>query len=316
MNAVELKELLLQVLESSKRTSDKRISEAFAIYENWAKYNLSGKSIALTKISYNHFIKLFGDLKFSEIDEFIAEKFIVELSKKVPSGYRTYFRTIKAMFSKFQFWNFIPENPFARIKLKKIQKNEQKFLTEDEFYKLIEFEKNKTLKLLFEFTFLSGLRLSEVANLCWENVNLKEKFIQIGSENFTTKSRRIRKVPLCDRAIEILNELKPKIFKIDQRNFIFCKSNGFPYSPDFISKSFKKLIRLAGLYPQLHFHSLRHSFVAFLIDKNVNLYIIKEILGHSSISVTEGYSHLNFSSLKNAIEVLNHSQKNQKEVQQ
>jgi site-specific recombinase XerD len=219
------------------------------------------------------------------------------------------------MFSKFQFWNFIPENPFAKIKLKKVQKNEQKFLTEDEFYKLIEFEKNKTLKLLFEFTFLSGLRLSEVANLCWENVDLAKGFITIGSENFTTKSRRIRKVPLCDRAIEILESLKPKIFKIDQRNFIFCKANGFKYSNDFISKSFKQLIKKAGLDPQLHFHSLRHSFASLLVSKGVPIFHVSQLLGHSNISTTQIYSHSNLDDLRKAISLIDKTNsQNQKEV--
>jgi site-specific recombinase XerD len=147
-------------------------------------------------------------------------------------------------------------------------------------------------------------------------VNLKEKFIQIGSENFTTKSRRIRKVPLSIRAIEILESLKPKIFKLDQRNFVFCKSNGFPYSPDCISKGFKKLIRLGGLDDEFHFHSLRHSFASNLISKGVPIFHVSQLLGHSNISTTQIYSHSNLDDLRKAISLIDktNSQTNQKEV--
>jgi integrase/recombinase XerD len=316
MNAVELKELLLQVLGSSKRTSDKKISEAFQIWLSWAEFNLSKKSVELGKIVFKHFLKFRGDLALSQIDSLVVDQFIIYLMKRAPKGYAVYFRTIRSMFSKFVAWNFIQENYFLKIKLKKVQQPEQKFLTEEEFYKLIEFEKNRTLKFLYKLTFLSGLRLSEVANLCWENVDLAKGFITIGGKEFITKSRKVRRIPLPIFAVQILESLKPKVFSIDKPNFIFCKSNGFKYSNDFISKSFKRVVRKAGFDPQLHFHSLRHSFTSLLLAKNVNLYIVKELLGHSSISVTEGYSHVNFSSLKNAIEVLNHSQTNQTEVQQ
>ena len=55
----------------------------------------------------------------------------------------------------------------------------------------------------------------------------------------------------------------------------------------------------------IHFHTLRHSFASSLAQKGVNLYVIKELLGHSSISTTEIYSHLNVDSLREAVDKLN-----------
>ena len=317
MNTIEeLKTILLEILESKQKASDKKFSEAFQIWLSWAEFNLSKKSVDISKIVFKHFLKFRGDLLINQINSLVVDEFIIYLMKRAPKGFSVYFRTVRSMFSKFVAWNFIPENPFAKIKLKRVQRNEQKYLDEKTFYQLIELESNKVLKALFEFDFLTGLRLSEIANLTWQDVNLKENFIQIGSENFTTKSRRIRKVPLCDRAIEILESLKPKVFSIDKPNFIFCKVNGFKYSNDFISKSFKRLVRKAGLDPQIHFHVLRHSFTTNLISKGAPIFHVSQLLGHSNIATTQIYSHSNLDDLKKVILLIDktNSQTNQTEV--
>ncbi|MCL5028275.1 MAG: tyrosine-type recombinase/integrase [Bacteroidetes bacterium] len=67
----------------------------------------------------------------------------------------------------------------------------------------------------------------------------------------------------------------------------------------------KKVCRKVGMDEKVHFHSLRHSFASTLVQKGVNLYSVKELLGHSSITTTEVYSHLNMAALHEAVEVLN-----------
>jgi site-specific recombinase XerD len=63
-------------------------------------------------------------------------------------------------------------------------------------------------------------------------------------------------------------------------------------------------LRAAGLDEKIHFHSLRHTFASWLIQKDVPLYQVSKLLGHSSIAVTEIYSHLRTDDLSNAISVL------------
>ncbi|NCS90569.1 MAG: tyrosine-type recombinase/integrase [Ignavibacteria bacterium] len=87
--------------------------------------------------------------------------------------------------------------------------------------------------------------------------------------------------------------------------YVFAKSNGEPFTGDYFSKRFKRACKSAGIDKSIHFHSLRHSFASNFAQKGINLYTIKELLGHSSITTTEIYSHLNMDSLKEAIETLN-----------
>lgn len=293
--------------EVNHSTSSKTFLEAVDEYLNWARYNLSSKSISLINISVKHFVKFRGNINLFQFDVRLADQFLIYLQQTAPKGYRVYFRTLKAMFSKLVEWKIIYENPFAKIKLPKTQKNEIAYLTKEQIIFLCELEKNKTLKQLYLFDFYTGLRLSEITNLTWQDVNLNENYIRIGSEQFTTKTRKVRKVPLCEEARAILESIKPKVFNLNKSNYVFVKENGFAYSQDYISKSFKKLIKQVGFDENLHFHSIRHSTASYLANSGVPIPLIQQILGHSNIQTTMIYTHANFDELKKAVTVFDNN---------
>ena len=83
------------------------------------------------------------------------------------------------------------------------------------------------------------------------------------------------------------------------------KSDKSNYSGDYFSRRFKAACKKVGIDESVHFHTLRHSFASHLAQKGVSLYVIKELLGHSSVSTTEIYSHLNMESLREAVDKLN-----------
>jgi site-specific recombinase XerD len=151
------------------------------------------------------------------------------------------------------------------------------------------------------------MRLDEIVNLKWKNIDLENRVITVGDDNFTTKGRNQRFIPINEALTSILSqrERKRKIFTInhtdDNRDFVFCKVNGEKFTGNYFSRKFKKACIAAGLDSAIHFHSLRHSFASNLVQKGVPLYTIKELLGHSSISTTEIYSHLNMETLREAI---------------
>lgn len=180
------------------------------------------------------------------------------------------------------------------------------------------------------FAFGTGMRLNEIVNLWWKNVNIATRIITVGDEDFTTKGRNQRYIPISDEVFEVLEVRRkmmqgagaegsePLILSIQNplsvspfikggegALYVFAKSNGDPFTGDHFSKRFKRACKAAGIDKSIHFHSLRHSFASNLVQKGVSLYTIKELLGHSSITTTEIYSHLNMDSLKEAIETLN-----------
>ena len=148
------------------------------------------------------------------------------------------------------------------------------------------------------------MRLNEIVNLRWENVDLKNKIITVGDETFITKGKNQRFIPISEEVETVIEKCQrgTNVTHIGN-SYLFIKSNGQKYTGEYFAKRFKSACRKAEIDKAIHFHSLRHSFASNLVQQGVSLYKIKELLGHSSITTTEIYSHLNIDSLRDAISV-------------
>lgn len=272
-------------------------------YSNLIKQNRSAAYYNSVAISLKHLTDYFGIHKsIQSIGLKDVENFLTYLQRKVLKGYRVYFRTLKAAFNKAIDWGYIKDNYFIKVKLPKKQKVNPAYIDERQLLLICQKIEVDVVKEISILGFYTGMRLNELVNLTWRNVNLTTRIITVGDEDFTTKGRNQRYIPICDEAFELLSKRIPKVHIVhNDKSYIFCKSNGLPFTGDFISKRFKSACKAAGTDKAIHFHSLRHSFASNLAQKGVSLYTIKELLGHSSISTTEIYSHLNMDSLKDAI---------------
>ena len=159
---------------------------------------------------------------------------------------------------------------------------------------------NEDLKDIVEFAELTGLRQSDLINLQWRQINLSTKILLLDNRNSLTKSRKIHTLPLSKRAIEILEVRRGRAHA----------ENVFTYQSkkilqDFISKKFKKLVIKAGLNPKLTFHTLRHTFATWLVQKGVSIYKVSKLMTHSDLRVTQIYAHLQTKDLFDAVNVLN-----------
>ncbi|MHB9142187.1 MAG: tyrosine-type recombinase/integrase, partial [Paludibacter sp.] len=211
---------------------------------------------------------------------------------------------------------YVSENFFIKVKLPKRQKIAPVFISSDQLSVICNQIKNKTVKNFVMIGFHTGMRLDEIVNLKWKNVDLNGRIITVGDEEFTTKGRTQRFIPMSEEALKIIenlesrmqNEKQKKIISIKSRNatqnFVFCKENGKMFTGNYFSRRFKDACKSADMDNKIHFHTLRHSFASNLAQKGVSLYTIKELLGHSSISTTEIYSHLNMDCLREAVKKL------------
>ncbi len=302
-------------------------------YSNLIKQNRSAAYHKSVVNSLKHLTDFFGcqraiqSLGLKDIESFISHlqrKMTKPVSHSVSrgEGYRVYVRTLKAAFSKAVDWNYVKENYFLKVKLPKKQQVNPAYISSTQLAVISMQIENKTIKDLVTFAFSTGMRLNEIVNLTWRNVNLSTRIITVGDAEFTTKGMNQRYIPICDEALtsilssrdkvrDRLQERKkdtPRIIQIHpshsgeiKRGYVFCKPNGEAFTGDYVSKIFKKACKAVGTDKSIHFHSLRHSFVSNLVQKGINLYTIKEQLGHSSISTTEIYAHLNMDVLKVAI---------------
>lgn len=310
-------------------------------YKNLIQHNRSSSYLKSVRVAFDYLIDYLTQKdgrpalqkSIDTIDLKDIENLLIYLQQKVRKGYVVYYRNLKAAFNKAKEWGYVKENYFTKVKLPKRQKTAPAYINSEQLaviskqltvnskqYAVGSKQKgNNVLKDIVVVAYYTGMRLSEIINLTWRNVNMATRIITVGDEHFSTKSRSQRFIPFNEEVKEIFTRIidaklgnTPRILRIHPSDrgefleqYVFCKKNGERFCSDYVSKSFKKACAAAGIDRSIHFHSLRHSFASNLAQKGVSLYTIKELLGHSSISTTEIYSHLNMESLKEAIRVLN-----------
>jgi len=137
----------------------------------------------------------------------------------------------------------------------------------------------------------TGMRLSELIKLRYEDVSFPNNLISI----WVNKGDRPRSIPMTSRVRMIL-ELRQQTERV----------RPFTLSVDEAERAWKWARAEMGRMRDKEFvmHSLRHTCASRLVNGNVDLYVVKELLGHSSIQITERYAHLNPTKLADAIEVL------------
>ena len=266
--------------------------------------NFSSAYIRSIELSFKQLRNYTGDIDISSMTKQTAQKFISSVFSRAKRASALYQRTLKAAFNRAVEWEYIQENPFKYVKLPRTIKKIPLFIEESELNKIIKKTTNHDFKDLFALAFYTGLRLGEILNLKWEHVSFQEKMLYVRNQKgFTLKGKKDRVVPINSKLEGILKRRYKNASGTEDR-YIFEKCFGVKYNADFVSKKFKKGVLATGLNRDIHFHTLRHSFASNLVQRGASLYVVKELMGHSDISTTQIYSHLNKESLITAIKLL------------
>ena len=152
-------------------------------------------------------------------------------------------------------------------------------------------------KAILELMYATGLRVSEVSSLKLNDVNRDAGFLKVKG-----KGGKERIVPLGKSAIHFLsrylNDSRPKILKEKASTAVFISSYKRNLSRQSIWKMIKSYLKKARIKKKVSPHSLRHSFATHLLEGGADLRSVQEMLGHSSISTTQIYTHINKARLK------------------
>jgi integrase len=294
-------------LEDLTQSSDnlKRISllRFYAEYFEYVSLKFSDKYTKSITTLFNHVFRYFGKKRsLHEIEFREWDKFFLQLLKQCPRGSSVYLRTLKASLNKALEWELISENPLNKIKLPKRQQEEQVSLSVDELNSILEAVNNEQIRNLIKTAFFSGLRLSELINLKVKHIDLSAGFLTVGDENWITKSRRTREVALSNQLIDLFKNI---IINKKSDDFLFGKTKKFPFTPDYVSRIFKKAVRRKHLDERIHFHSCRHSYITNLANSEVPLPAVQQLAGHANIGTTMKYVHVNRTELMKSVKVLN-----------
>jgi integrase/recombinase XerC len=215
------------------------------------------------------------------------------------SGIRTFYKFCQAR-------NWASMNPFHNIVLPKPDKPLPKILTKKQVFKLLdqpcaqlnpekqfEFKPLRDL-LILELLYAAGLRVSELIGINYEDINHVNASIKI-----LGKGNKERHAPIGNRALVTLIKFRDSFAKdISSKAPVIINEQGKRLSIRSVQILLKKYLKSAELPSDLTPHKLRHSFATHLLDNGADLRAVQELLGHTSLSTTQVYTHVSAVRLK------------------
>jgi integrase/recombinase XerC len=192
--------------------------------------------------------------------------------------------------------------PVHQVKAPRGEKRLPKTLDVDRVVKLLDGQKSNTDhslsdqldQAILELFYSSGLRLSELVNLKLTDVDWSDRLVRV-----LGKGRKERLVPLGSVALTALQSWLTERAKIARPSVdtLFVGRTGQPLTQRTVQRKVAALAAKRGLDIHLHPHMLRHSFASHLLESSQDLRTVQEMLGHSRISTTQIYTHLDFQHL-------------------
>lgn len=272
----------------------------------YIKINRSEGTYNKYDITLRYLIDILGDKYVTLINYADIELLKSELLKRgiKETTINSYIRTAKALFNHSLKLGIINDNKIKYIK--QFNTPETKILSfSASELKLIENCADKEFKNMIRFSYLTGVRISELLNLQYKDIENGAINI-LNKVSFTTKSKKNRSIPINKDIKELLEDMldvsEAKILPLFKSDVYIFTNNGIRLDRKNVSNKFKCIIRKLKLNQDYHWHCLRATFIMNLVRRNINPILIKELAGHSSLSVTEKYCKIQMADLKIAME--------------
>lgn len=298
-----------QEIESAESIGKKREKTFADYFTEWHETYKSGKVAASTYLKYLHVDRvlhkylpgvLTTDMTRQKYQAFLND-YGANHSKEMMSEVNVYVRScVKyALYDEIIKKDFTIgiELPYDRSKTWSVE-----YLSLDEVKTLIHeatasLDPRYTSAYMVMTAIYTGMRLGEIAALTWNDIDFMHKTISVNKsysyvqrelkEPKSKSSKRV--IAVNDGLLRILQQLRP-----NGNIMVFVNSRGELPSSNAVNKTLRKLMANCGLKKKnFHFHSLRHTHVAFLLCQGVDLYAISKRLGHSDLTITmKKYAYL------------------------
>ena len=289
-------------------------SEKIDDFSNFLKFekNFSGNTLD----AYMRDVRKLESFTISELDNLSPQnityenlqEYIYQLSKNKISE-RSQARAISSIKAFFKFLledDYRTDNPATLLEGPKLGLYLPDTLSEEDINRIIACIDNSTdigkrNKCILEVLYGCGLRVSELIDLKISNINFKESYIMVEG-----KGEKTRLVPLANTTAEFIRSYIKNIRKKTKINkkyedTLFLNSRGTNMSRVIVFIIIKELTQKAGISKSISPHTFRHSFATHLLQNGADLRFIQEMLGHSSITTTQVYTHLKTEELRDVI---------------
>jgi integrase/recombinase XerC len=247
-----------------------------------------------------------GDVQIEKVDRMAIRKYMSFLHRKnKKSSIARKISTLRSFFKYLIREQVIPSNPAKSVSSPKVEKTLPTTLTVDEAFRLMESPKSIPEKssemskqnsvrdrAILELLYSSGLRVSELVGL-----NLNQLDSDLGIVRVMGKGRKERIVPVGVKAIDALKAYLEARGGLTGEDAIFINPSGGRLTARTVGRLIKKYTRHSGIFRKVSPHSLRHTFATHLLDAGADIREIQEMLGHSSLSTTQRYTHVSMGKL-------------------
>ena len=263
--------------------------------------NLSPKTLEAYQRDLNQYlisIKERNIQNIAEITQRHVSEYIRSLNKKglAASSIARIFSSIRSYYKFLSAEKIINENPMLVLVAPKVSKKLPNILSENEISLITKSINESSLfckrdRAIIEILYSCGLRVSEICSLDFSNLFLDDDILRIMG-----KGSKERLIPIGGRAkkylIDYLKHSRSKFSKNSGSNAIFLSKNGKVLTRAMVNNILNKWSTNAGIKKTVSPHTLRHSFATHLLEGGADLRFVQALLGHSDISTTQIYTHL------------------------
>jgi len=265
----------------------------------------------------NHIRPAIGSLRLQDLRTETIQAMINELNKRfAPETVKGVSITLHAALEQARKNNLTSANSASGIVLPKASKARALAFTLDEQKRFAEVAKSAYMGNMFLLGLGTGLRIGELIALTWNDIDLENGVLRVnrtlnvvkvqesGSQKWiktfgTPKTvSSVRSIPLLPYISELLKSVKGYQEKIkrdkayEDNNLVFATKHGRPLDPRNMQRAFQSVCVRAGLNG-FHIHSLRHTFATRGLEQGIELRVLQDLLGHSTIKITADlYTHV------------------------
>lgn len=243
----------------------------------------------------------------TELRSYLAER---QATGDAPRTLAAHLSAIRSFYRWLNIEEVIDSDPAAALRSPKLPSTLPVVLSSSQIDSLFGSVEDSTPqgvrdRMMLELFIASGARISELARLCLQDFDRTQRVLRL-----LGKGSKERIVPLYDRAFDSVDiyiwQARPLLLKksasvsLDTAR-LFISDRGRPMDAAALRRRFDALVRAAGLPTGITPHAMRHTFATELLEGGADLRSVQELLGHSSLSTTQIYTHLTPDRLRDAI---------------
>lgn len=291
------------------KQQDIDLLEDFKLYLEIER-NLSVHTVKAYYGDVKDFLKWLGPMPPEDVNHKKVRVYLADVQNYNYSR-TTMARKIAALRTFYRFLyreRIVESNPVDNVRSPKKSKKLPNFLTDEEVEMIFDTFKSDTPssfrnRTILELLYATGMRISELCNLTFGNLNIEENEITV-----LGKGSKERIVLISNRAKKLLEkyiaEKRPKLAMEDEKlresSYLFINNTGYRLQQRSVHRVLANIAKELSIPKKVSPHVFRHSFATKLLEKGADLRVVQELLGHANISNTQIYTHVSTERLKQA----------------